>query len=375
MNTKEIGELRRRFRPNKNSISRIYGCYVNDSHEIVSLLDEPVGTMPEEEAENYLRLLKKSLSGNPGKNLIDIVFSTEQVMKGEEHKLLMRLRQSGLKDEALLREFYQHIIESLELEGSYLVLLACDAYDVPYKGGDGESQADAGDEVFTYLVCAVCPVKQSKQALTYFSEDNEFHNGLSGSIVAPPELGFTFPAFDDRRANIYNALFYSRSADALHQEFIDGIFHTEPPMPAAEQKELFQSALTGALEESCNLEVVQAVHDGLRELIERHAETKDPEPLLVTKSDVGSILSSCGVGEDQVAAFGAKYEEQFGNAAIRPENVIDAGRLEVSTDEVKIIVNPDRSDLVESRVIDGVPYLLIRTDGSVSLNGMPVKAK
>lgn len=79
MNQKEINELRRRFRPEKSAISRVYGCYVNSSKEIVSDLDESLGMMPQEESEKYLSLLKKGLSGSLGKNLIDIVFSTQQV--------------------------------------------------------------------------------------------------------------------------------------------------------------------------------------------------------------------------------------------------------------------------------------------------------
>lgn len=71
MNQKEINELRRRFRPEKSAISRVYGCYVNSSKEIVSDLDESLGMMPQEESEKYLSLLKKGLSGSLGKNLID----------------------------------------------------------------------------------------------------------------------------------------------------------------------------------------------------------------------------------------------------------------------------------------------------------------
>ena len=76
---KELNELRRRWRPEKNAVSRIYGCLVNNSREIVSDLNESLGMMPQEEAEKYLSFLKKGLSGTLGKNLIDIVFSTQQV--------------------------------------------------------------------------------------------------------------------------------------------------------------------------------------------------------------------------------------------------------------------------------------------------------
>ena len=166
MNQKEINELRRRFRPEKSAISRVYGCYVNSSKEIVSDLDESLGMMPQEESEKYLSLLKKGLSGSLGKNLIDIVFSTQQVADSEEHRLLTTLWDSQLKDNEARQTFYHKVIDSLDMgDSSYLLLLACDSYDVPHRGKDDSLQADASDEVFTYIVCVVCPIKEGKVEL------------------------------------------------------------------------------------------------------------------------------------------------------------------------------------------------------------------
>ena len=242
MNQKEVSELRRRFRPEKSAVSRVYGCYVNgSSREIISYLDESLGNMPLEEAEKYLSLLKKSLSGQLGKNLIDVVFSTAQVMDSDEHRLLSALRESALKDGEIRETFYRAVIDALDMgEDNYLILLAHDAYDVPHRGKDGEADPDGSDQVFSYIVCSICPVKTCKMELGYFPGENEFHSCAAGQVVSAPELGFLFPAFDDRAANIYNALFYSRKPDQIHQEFIDGVFHTEPPMSAAEQREAFQ---------------------------------------------------------------------------------------------------------------------------------------
>lgn len=314
MNQKEINELRRRFRPEKSAISRVYGCYVNSSKEIVSDLDESLGMMPQEESEKYLSLLKKGLSGSLGKNLIDIVFSTQQVVDSEEHRLLTTLRDSQLKDNEARQTFYHKVIDSLDMgDSSYLLLLTCDSYDVPHRGKDDSLQADASDEVFTYIVCVVCPIKEGKVELGYFPGDNEFHCA-AGQTVAPPELGFLFPAFDDRAANIYNALFYSRKANEIHQEFIDAIFHVEAPMSAVEQKEAFQSALSDAFD--CSLEVMQTVHEQLREKIKEHRESRSSEPLEMSASEIGQILQSCGIADEQVAAFQENCGEQFGSGVV-----------------------------------------------------------
>ena len=373
MNQKELGELRRRFRPEKSAISRVYGCYVNSSREIVSFLDESLGRMAQEEAEKYLSLLKKSLSGTLGKQLIDIVFSTEQVMDSDEYRLLSALRESELKSGDIRQEFYRKGIESLDMgDSNYVILLAFDAYDVPQRGGDGESSGS--ETVFRYVLCCVCPVKACRAELGYFPGENEFHSCSAGQIVSPPELGFLYPAFDGRAANLYNALFYTKSTGRLHQEFIDAIFRTEAPMSADEQRESFQEALREGLEEACSMEVVQSVHEQLRERIEAHREAKDQEPLSLSAGEVGRMLRQCGVEEERVEAFQAACGRRFGEgAALSPANLIDSKKFQVKTGEVTISVDPASSYLVESRTIDGVKYLLIPAGEGVEVNGMPVE--
>ena len=374
MNQKEVSELRRRWRLEKNAVSRIYGCFVNGNREIVSDLDESLGRMSEEEADKYLSLLKKSLSGALGKNLIDIVFSTQQVQDSEEHRLLSALCASALKDGEVRNHFYRKVIDSLDMGGdSYLLLIASDAYDVPRRGKDDELLDDGSENVFSYILCCICPVKQGKPVLGYFPGDNEFHYTAS-HVVSPPELGFLFPAFDDRAANIYNALFYSRKPDELHQEFIDAVFHTEPPMSAAEQREAFQEALSQALGDTCSMEVVRSIHERLTDQIAQHKESKAVEPLCVTVGEIGAVLGDCGVAQEQIEAFRANCEERFGaGAALSPANLIDAGKFEVKTTHASVSVSPDCSYLVETRVIDGKQYILVPAGENVEINGQTVQ--
>ncbi|HEX2985715.1 MAG TPA: DUF4317 domain-containing protein [Caproiciproducens sp.] len=372
MNEKEISEIRRRFRPDKSNITRIRGCYVNDQREIVSEFSQSLALMPQEESEELLALLKKTLSGTIGKNLVGIEFSTQQVLEGEEHKLLMGLRDSSLEDNAAVQEFYGRVIQTLNMEGNYLILLAYDKYDVPYYAKDGEKQDDSS-EVFSYFLCSVCPVKLTKPALGYFVSENEFRNITADWAVLPPELGFMFPAFDNRSANIYNAVYYSRDITENHKEFVDTVFKSEIPMPAAAQKEIFQSILGDTVADDCSFEVIQTVHEQLSEMIEEHKTNKEENPLVISKKTVKGILESCGVSEPRVTAFEEKYDTEFGaDAEINPQNIIDTKQLEMRTPDVIIHVNPERSDLVETRTIDGAKYILIRADESVEVNGVNI---
>lgn len=372
MNEKEIAEIRRRFRPDRSNIDRIRGCYVNNQKEIVSEFSQPLGMMPQEESEEMLAILKKALSGTVGKNLIDIEFTTRQVLEGEEHKLLMALRDSSLKDDGAVREFYRRVIESLNMEDNYLILLAFDRYDVPGYAKDGEKQEDS-PEMFSYFLCSICPVKPTKPALGYYVTENTFRNITANSIVSPPELGFLFPAFDDRSANIYNALYYSRSLTENHGEFVDAVFKSKIPMPAAAQKETFQSILGDSVADDCSLDVVQALHGQFSEMIEEHKANKEEEPPAVSKGTVTEILKSCDVPDSRVTEFQKKYDSEFGaDSEICPQNLIDSKQLEIRTSDVTIRVNPERSDLVETRVIDGIKYILIRADEGAEVNGVKI---
>ena len=373
MNNKEIGEIRRRVRRDRSNMTAIYGCYVNDNKEIISEFHQSTGIMPENEADKYFGLMRRALSGTIGKNLIDITFKTSQVADSEEHKLLMELRNTKLKEENLRMTFYQKVIETVSLDSSYLILIGCDSYDVPFKSKDDEAQADASDEIFTYLLCAICPVKQTKPNLHYIPESKEFHDGGMQNIVSAPELGFLFPAFDNRATNIYNALYYTHSSKQSHEAFVEAVFNTPIPKPAAEQKKSFEALLTTTLDEDCSLDVVQTVHDQICQRIELHKESKIPEPLLVSKADVKEVLSSCGVSEEHLAKFSVDYDEAFGfEAELHPKNIIDDKHFEIRTPDVSIKVAPDRTDLIETRVIGGVKYIMISAEEDVEVNGVNI---
>lgn len=374
MNTKEVGEIRRRVRRDRSNMTAIYGCYVGENREIITEFRQSTAMMSENEADKYFGLLKRALSGSLGKNLIDINFKTAQVADSPEHKLLMQLRQQEcLKDDEVRMDFYQKVMESVNLDTAYLILLGCDSYDVPFKSKDDFAQADNSDETFTYVLCAICPVKQTKPTLHYVPESKDFHDGGITNVVSAPELGFLFPAFDNRSTNIYNALYYTHSPKENHEGFVAAIFNAAIPKPAAEQKKSFEALLTTALEEDCSMDVMQTVHEQLCQRIEMHKESKVPEPLLVSKEDVKDVLQSCGVPEQRIAKFSVDYDEAFGfEAELHPKNIIDDKKFEVHTPDVSIKVDPSRTDLIETRVIGGVKYILICAEEDVEVNGVSI---
>ena len=373
MNDKEIGELRRRMRRDRSNMTVICGCYVNAQKEIITKFRQSLGMMPENEADKYFTYLKRSLSGTIGKNLIDICFKTSQVAGSEEHKLLMSLRETRLKDEQLLDKLFGKIVENVTTDENYLILIGCETYDVPFKSKDDTVQNDNSEESYTYIICAICPVKQTKPNLHYVAEEKTFHDGAINHMVSAPMLGFLFPAFDNRATNIYNALYYTKDTKESNVDLVNALFNTPIPKPAAEQKKSFEVLLTTSLGDSCSMEVVQEVHNQMRERIELHKEAKIPEPSMIAKEDVKQVLKDCGVPEKNISKFSTDYDEAFGNDAdLYPRNVVDTKRFEIKTPDVSIKVAPDRADLIETRVIGGVKYILICADENVEVNGVNI---
>ena len=375
MNQNELKEIRRRFRPDQDNISRIYGCYVNAAKEIVTRIDMSLGLMEQEETEMYYKILKKALSGTLGRNLIDIEFSTAQVESSDEHRLLQALRTSHLSDESMRELMYERIIETLDFgDESYVILMASDSYDVPYRGGDGEVFDEGSSEVFDYFICCVCPVKDAKAALRYESEERAFRGASTGHVLGAPEIGFMFPSFDDRCANIYNLLYYSRNVSEIHDEFIKGIFNTESiPLSAVAQKEAFGDSLSFSLGDKCSLEVVQAVHEDIREKLALHKESKEPELLEIYIEDVDDILRKSGVPDEKINFFNEECQKQLGGSdTFNPGNLIETKKFEMVTPEVKITVDPEYAYRIKTGIIDGEKYILIPADGDVAVNGIQV---
>ncbi len=367
----EINEIKRLFTPNSCSITRICGCYVDGEKNKKTDFKEAFLSLPEEEIFKYFELLRKTLSGSIGKNLLNLEFPTDTELEGGTQEFLLKLRDSKLKDDALLEEFYDRVIGSYEYVGNYLILLIHDAYDVPGKALDGMTMDDASDTVFEYLLCCICPVALSKPGLSYDASLNEFHNRIRDWVVNMPETGFLFPSFNDRATDIHSTLFFNKNPEEPHSEFVEGILGCSLPLSAGSQKETFQTIIEETLGEDCEYEVVKNIHENLAEMIEEHKEI--PEPLTLDKKEVKNLLEKSGVEEEKLKDFDALYDAAAGDdTALFVSNVASIRSFEVKTPDVVVKVNPDRADLVNTMMVDGRRCLVIEINDQVEVNGINV---
>ncbi|MBO4515140.1 MAG: DUF4317 domain-containing protein [Lachnospiraceae bacterium] len=370
----EISEIKKLFNPKKCSIDRICGCYVDGEKNKKTQFSQAFLALPEEEMFKYFEILKKALSGSLGKNLINLEFPLSSEEAGGTQEFLYRLKQSGLRDDALLEQFYDQIISSYEYVGNYLILIIHDSYDVPKHTSDGIENEDASDEVYEYVLACVCPVELSKPGLSYNPEENAFQNRIRDWVVSMPQMGFLFPAFNDRSTDLHGVLYYTKDGEDLKDGLVDAILGCPLPLSAGSQKETFHAIIEETLEDACDLEIVKNIHEKLTEMVEEHKLKEDPEPLILDKNEVKTILADSGVSNEKLAHFEEHYEETAGeDAELFVSNVMNAKSFEVKTPDVVVKVKPERTDLIETRVIDGRQCLVIALDGTVEVNGITVR--
>lgn len=372
MTKKDISEIKKLLSPKKCSITRICGCYVDGEKNKKAQFKQPFLALPEEEMFKYFEILKKNLSGTLGKNLVTLDFPLSSEEAGGTQEFLLRLRNSKLKDDELLDEYYDKIIANYEYVGNYLILVIHDVYDVPGKTSDGIEMEDASDEIYEYILTCICPVELSKPGLSYNAEENNFQNRVRDWVVGMPYTGFLFPAFTERSCDLHAALYYTKDAEDLKDGFAAELLGCPLPLSAGSQKATFQTIIEETLGEECDIEIVKNIHEKLNELNEANKE--EPTPLILDKAEVKTILADSGVSNEKLEAFDQHFEEVADAATeLVATNVMSTRTFEVKTPDVVVKVNPDRTGLIETRTINGIPCLVIQLDGEVVVNGITVK--
>lgn len=372
---KEVAEIKKQFTHAKTAISKITGCYVGAEKEIIATLSDNFLSLPEEDTFKYFEIFAKCLSGSIGRNLINMSFPMESEFEGGKLNFINKLRESELKDEELLNEFYKKVIDSFDYTGNYLILLVHSVYDVPGVSSDGLTLDDASDEVYPHIVCAICPVELEKATLSFDMEKNSFLAQDRKWIALPPINGFLFPAFNDRRADVHSLLYYTKGAEKINQPFIDAVLGAERVMSAGTQKESFKSLIIDSLGDECSYEIVRAINEKVNDIVLDANVKEDPEPVMLDKVSTLKVLESVGVPQEKVKVFEEKFDEEIGpKASLMATNILDTKAVKVKASNAVIKVSAEYSDMLETRIIDGRRCIVIPLDNNVEINGIPVNA-
>ena len=305
MNKKEIAEIKKQFTPDRCSITRICGCYVDGEKNKKTELKEAFLSLSEEETFKYFDIFRKTLTGTIGKNLINMEFPLDQETEGGTQNFLMKLRKSKLTDDTLTEAFYDRIIENYDYGENYYIILIHAVYDIPGKSSDGAEMFDASDEIYDHILCSICPVKLTT------------------------------------------------------------------PLSAGTQRDSLNALVEETLGDDCAYDTVLEIHEKLNDLIE--SQKDEPEPVVLTKSEVKRLFEECGVEDEKLQNFDEQYELAAGEkSALVASNITNTRKFEIKTPDVVIHVAPDRAELVETRIIDGRKCLVIPMESEIELNGIRV---
>ena len=372
MTRKELSEIKSQYTLEDCGILRLCGCYVDGERNKITQFNENFLNLPEEEKHKYFDIFKKTLSGTPGKNLVDMKFNVDAYADEGARTFLMNLRDSGLKDDRLLDEFYDRIINNYSYVGNYLILLINQVYDIPTVTTDNIEMEDASDEVYSYILCSICHVNLSKPGLGYDEEDNNFHDKKQNHMVDVPDVGFLFPAFNKRSADEDMTVFYTKDVSEFEDGLIDCLLDCVAPLPAKQQKETFTSLVNEALGEEADLEIVKNIHENLEQIIEEKKQ-ESPAPVMLDKTEMKDLLEKSGVKEEKLENFEEHFEMAAGeHGKLVASNVSSGKKFEVKTPDVVIKINSDKTDIVSTQVIDGRQCLVIQIDERLEVNGISV---
>ena len=370
MDKKAISEIRKLIKPD-SCVDRIRGCYVNEEGQIIHELHDSLASMEKESLEKYCEILRGALSGKLGRNLFNMEFPIVGETEGSGQQMLYRLQQSGLKDDSLLTEFFENVVKHFRCDSKYLILLIHGTYDIPAKGSDNAEMEDASDYVYSFLLCCICPVILMKEGLCYDEDACTFLDRRMDWAVQKPVSGFLFPAFNDRQPDVHSLLYYCRKEDARHEEISADLLGCSLPIPEADQKELFKSMVEQTLGRDCNFENVRNLNDAVSEIIEQNKDSG--EPVQIEKAEMRRLLSENGADQSVLSDFDAAYDEAVGEGVpLMAENLIDTSKLEVKSPSLRISVKSEMADMLKTRVIDGMEYLLIPVTDELEVNGIRI---
>lgn len=277
--------------------------------------------------------MQKTLSGTIGNNLLELNFPSEEENIGGRQHSLMALKKSKLKDDALLDSFYKLIIDSYDYAGNFLILIFHDAYDVITKTTDN-AKLDESEEVYEYLLCAICPVSLSKPCLGYLEDKNRIGARTRDWVVGAPDLGFVFPAFTDRSTDIHSIMYYTKNPKDSHPEFMEEGLGCGSKQTATEQKEALHSIIRKAInddEEKAN-HVFMEIQENLNNMVDEKdaVSGKNREPMILTNDTIKHILVETGISKEITAKIEESYAEEFGDTPPEVENLIDTKALAIS---------------------------------------------
>ena len=374
MDKKGIAEIKKCFKKEDCRIDRMVSCFLNEEGEIISRFSDSFYALEDKELFKYCELFKQSLSGKIGRNLYTLAFPLEEEAEGGKQNTLYKLLQSELKDENLYNAFFESVRQDYPIPGKHLLLLAHGVYDIPSKTSDGLTLEDASEQVYSFILFALCPVSLLKEGLCFDKQSDSFVSRSEDFVVQKPEISFLYPAFHDRSSDIHELLYRCKKREDSLDTLPEVLFGTSLPMGEKQQKNCFSKLVEEILQEDCTFENVRLLQEELAEL--QNKENEEEREQSLPKNQVKTLLEKAGASEEQLLNFSSLYDEELGdkNEKLFLENLAD-NTLRLDSENLHLRIKNEVSAILESRIIDGKEYLLLPISDNLECNGISIRRR
>lgn len=373
MNKKETAEIKKNFSDKSGFfiMEKVLTAFVDSEKNVRYNHVNSCLTMPEEEHEVYSETLKKVLNTNVGKALVEYEFPNTAYDEGKPQNILYKLLKSELKDEQACEEFVNHVANNLVYGGNYALITAYCCYTVRRKDKNDEF-ADGEDEIYRYLLTAICPVNTGSDGFVFDSFNNEIVKKLNTELIISKSAsdGFLYPVFSNRSTDVNHVMYYSKKANDPNVSIVENVLGCTFVMSAENEKANFQTILKNVVGEDLDYMVIKSVNEKIQEVVEENKD--DTDRTVIDNSRLKEILSDVGVPEERVKMVEPVYEKVCGKAPLTASNLVETKTV-MTTAGITVNIKPDASDKVRTSVIDGRRCLLIDIDDpTIEINGLPV---
>lgn len=373
MNKKETSEIKKNFSDKSGFfiMERVLTGFVDAEKNVRYHKVNPCVTMSVEEHDVYDETLKKVLNTNVGKNFCEYEFPNEAYEEGKPQEILYSVLKSELKDEVVCENFLNHIANNIAYTGPFAVITAYCVYTIRKKDKNDEF-AEGDDELYRYLLTAICPVNTSSDGFVFDSFNNEITKKLNTELIISkaPSDGFLYPVFSNRSSDINHVMYYTKSASKPNTSIVEDVLGCSFIMSADSEKSSFQSILKTVVGDDLDYMVIKTVNEKLQEVAEESKD--DTDNAVIDNTKLKGILTDIGVPQERVEMTDPVFEKVCGNTPLTVSNLIEKKTV-LTSPGITVNIKPDAADKVRTSVVDGRRCLLIDIDDpTIEINGLPV---
>ena len=374
MNKKETAEIKKNFSDKSGFfiMERVLTAFVDAEKNVLYHNVSSCLTMPVEEHDVYDETLKKVLNTNVGKAFVEYEFPNEAYDEGQPQYILYNLLKTELKDDLACEDFLNHIANNMAYEGPYAVITSYCTYTIRKKDKNDEFADEGQDELYRYLLTAICPVNTSKDGFVFDSSNNEITKKMNTELIISkaPSDGFLYPVFSNRSTDINHVMYYSKSANKPNVSVVENVLGCTFVMSAESEKTSFQSILKNVVGDDLDYMLIKTVNEKIQEVVEENKDETDK--VVIDNGTLKDILSDIGVPEERVQMVEPVYEKVCGSAPLTAANLVETKTV-LTSPGITVNIKPSAADKVRTSVVEGRRCLLIDIDDpTIEINGLPV---